>query len=266
MAPPPWGEVRVGRLDLRVDSNVYRRVMTVLRIAEVAARSGVPATTLRYYDQLGLVPSERSGNGYRAYSGEVFDRLRFIDAARRLDLPLDEIAGLLRSWERDPCMSVKAKLRPLIDDHLHTVDDTISALRDLREHLASARAHLDELPDSDGRCDPSCAFLLRETPPVACSLGDGRGEQVDRWRALLDGHPVEAVPGGVQCRLPISLIGDATGLAAAEQLCCPFLSFDIVLQQQTFVMTIGSPAEGLPLLAELTGLDGLSPRRPVGRR
>ena len=82
--------------------------MTSLRIAEVAARSGVPASTLRYYDQLGLVPSGRLPNGYRAYSESVFDRLRFIDSARKLDLPLEEISGLVQAWESDPCASVKA--------------------------------------------------------------------------------------------------------------------------------------------------------------
>lgn len=69
----------------------------------MAARSGVPASTLRYYGQLGLVPSGRLPNGYRAYPESVFDRLRFIDSARKLDLPLEEISGLLGAWETDPC-------------------------------------------------------------------------------------------------------------------------------------------------------------------
>lgn len=228
--------------------------MTVLRIAEVAARSGVPASTLRYYDQLGLVPTERSGNGYRAYTAEVFDRLRFIDSARRLDLPLEDIAGLLLSWETDPCASVKARLRPLLTEHLATVQDTIGALTDLCDQLESAHTHLDQLPDREGRCDPSCAFLLRPAPPVACSLGADRDGQVTRWRTLLAGHDIQPIAGGVRGQLPTALLAEAAALAATEQQCCPFLSFDISLRGSVFTLTIRAPVEGLSLLAELTGL------------
>ena len=228
--------------------------MTVLRIAEVATRSGVPASTLRYYDQLGLVPAQRSTNGYRAYTAAVFDRLRFIESARRLDLPLDEIAGLLRSWETDPCASVKARLRPLLMEHLASVQDTIGALNGLHDQLQTAHAHLDQLPDRDGRCAPSCAFLLRPAAPVACALGEGRAQQVAQWRSLLHDQQVHRIAGGVRCQLPITLLAQVASLAAAEQQCCPFLSFDISLRGAVFTLTVRTPQEGLPLLADLTGL------------
>lgn len=96
-----------------------------MRIAEVSQRSGVSASTLRYYDQIGLVPTGREPNGYRAYPKDVLDRLRFIDAARRLDLPLVEIGELLQSWESDACSSVKAQLRPRLDEHVARVEETI---------------------------------------------------------------------------------------------------------------------------------------------
>lgn len=70
-----------------------------LRVAEVSQRSGFSASTSRYHDQIGLVPTGREPNGYRAYPEDVLDRLRFIDAARRLDLPLVEIGELVQSWE-----------------------------------------------------------------------------------------------------------------------------------------------------------------------
>lgn len=224
----------------------------------MAARSGVPASTLRYYDQLGLVPSGRLPNGYRAYPESVFDRLRFIDSARKLDLPLEEISGLLVAWETDPCASVKARLRPLLSTQLGTVEDAIDALTELRDHLEAARAHLDELPDRDERCDPSCAFLLREPPaPVACRSGADRQGQVSRWRALLDGAVVEQLAGGVRCHLPIGTLADATTLAAGEQACCPFFRFDISLHHDTFTLTVRAPPEGLSLLGELTGITNL---------
>lgn len=154
--------------------------------------------------------------------------------------------------------SVKARLRPLLSTQLGTVDDAIDALTELRDHLEAARAHLDELPDRDERCDPSCAFLLREpTPPVACQLGADRQGQLSRWRALLDGATVERLAGGVRCRLPIGDLAHAAALAAAEQACCPFFRFDISLHHDTFTLTVRAPSEGLSLLGELTGITDL---------
>lgn len=53
-----------------------------MRISEVARRSGVPATTLRYYEQLNLISSTRTSNGYREYGSEVLERLSFIHGAK----------------------------------------------------------------------------------------------------------------------------------------------------------------------------------------
>lgn len=234
---------------------VYRRSVPSLRIAQVASRSGIPASTLRYYDQIGLVPTDRSSNGYRSYPDGVFDRLRFIDAARTLDLSLDDISTLLRAWENEPCSSVKTQLRPLLTQQLTSVDKTLDTLTELRSHLESARAHLDVLPDRQDRCDPDCAFLLREPDPVACSLGSEHEVQIDRWHTLLAGHRPEPVAGGLRYRLPIAALAQAAELSAAEQTCCPFFSFDISLRQDTFVLTIRTPPAGDAMLAELAGVD-----------
>lgn len=86
--------------------------MEAMRISEVAARSGVPASTLRYYEDLGLLNPKRASNGYRAFDPDVLERLRFINAAKRLNLPLEQIVPLVRIWQSDPCASVKARLRP----------------------------------------------------------------------------------------------------------------------------------------------------------
>ena len=69
--------------------------MTSLRIAEVSERTGIPASTLRYYDEIGLLPATaRRPNGYRAYSGRDVERLRFLTRAKRLDLSLDDLRVL----------------------------------------------------------------------------------------------------------------------------------------------------------------------------
>ncbi|WP_455013358.1 MerR family transcriptional regulator [Mycobacterium antarcticum] len=48
------------RLDLLVSFNAYRQGMTAMQISELSRRSGVPASTLRYYGQIGLLPADRT--------------------------------------------------------------------------------------------------------------------------------------------------------------------------------------------------------------
>jgi DNA-binding transcriptional MerR regulator len=71
--------VRAKPLDLQDDSKVYPAIMTAtLRIAEVADRSGFSPATLRYYEQLDLLPPpRRTATGYRAYDESVLARLAF---------------------------------------------------------------------------------------------------------------------------------------------------------------------------------------------
>jgi MerR family redox-sensitive transcriptional activator SoxR len=67
------------------------RVFPLLTIAEVARRSGVAASALRYYEELGLIRSERAGSGHRRYPRAVLRRIAFIVFAQRIGLSLGEI-------------------------------------------------------------------------------------------------------------------------------------------------------------------------------
>jgi MerR family redox-sensitive transcriptional activator SoxR len=64
---------------------------TVLTIGEVARRSGVAASALRFYEERGLITSERAGSGHRRYPRPVLRRIAFIVFAQRIGLTLDEI-------------------------------------------------------------------------------------------------------------------------------------------------------------------------------
>jgi MerR family redox-sensitive transcriptional activator SoxR len=68
---------------------------TVLTIAEVARRSGVRASALRFYEERGLIASERRRSGHRRYPRSVLRRIAFIVFAQRVGLSLDEIAAEL---------------------------------------------------------------------------------------------------------------------------------------------------------------------------
>ena len=89
-----------------------------MRISEVSARSGVPATTLRYYESVGLLAPQRMDNGYRVYSEHTLEQLAFIDAAKELGLELPEIKDLLDLADTGTCTKVKAALHPLHTEQL----------------------------------------------------------------------------------------------------------------------------------------------------
>ncbi len=83
----------------------------MLTIGEVARRSGVAASALRFYDERGLIESDRAGSGHRRYPRTVLRRISFIVFAQRVGLTLDEIGEELsklpphrapgkRDWQR----------------------------------------------------------------------------------------------------------------------------------------------------------------------
>lgn len=103
-------------------------------IGEVARRSGVPAKTLRYYEEIGLLaPPPRSPSGYREFDDGVLDRLTFIRSAQAIALSLGEIRGIvsLRDDGEIPCGHVLDLLHARWTD----IDRTISELRALQGEL-----------------------------------------------------------------------------------------------------------------------------------
>jgi MerR family redox-sensitive transcriptional activator SoxR len=64
----------------------------LLTIGETARRSGVAASALRFYEERGLISSERAGSGHRRFARPVLRRIAFIVFAQRVGLSLDEIA------------------------------------------------------------------------------------------------------------------------------------------------------------------------------
>jgi len=83
------------------------------RIGEVAAAVGLNPKTLRYYEEIGLLPPPpRTATGYRLYDEEAAERLRFILQARAVGLTLEEISEImrLRGDGQEPCAHVLALL------------------------------------------------------------------------------------------------------------------------------------------------------------
>src|SRR5213083_1827896 len=73
----------------------------LLTIGEVARRSGVAASALRFYEERGLIASERAGSGHRRYRRPVLRRIAFIVFAQRIGLTLEEIGSELAKLPPD---------------------------------------------------------------------------------------------------------------------------------------------------------------------
>ena len=74
---------------------------TLLTIGEASRRSGVAASALRFYEERGLITSERAGSGHRRYQRPVLRRIAFIVFAQRIGLSLDEIGAELAKLPPD---------------------------------------------------------------------------------------------------------------------------------------------------------------------
>jgi len=111
-----------------------------LKIGEVAARAGVGSMTIRFYESRGvLAPPARGENGYRLYSLETVDVLRFIKQAQGLGLTLDEIKKIvaIRQGGRPPCAHVHALLKQKADELERKLEDLLRLQKRIRQSLAA---------------------------------------------------------------------------------------------------------------------------------
>ncbi len=121
---------------------------SLLTIGEVASESGVPAKTIRYYEQISLMPEpQRAANGYRLYARATVERLRFIKRARDLGFPISDVSELL-SLDDNPNRSA-GDVRKLAQAHMAAIDAKLHELTQLRHTLSSLvdRCHGGDRPD-----------------------------------------------------------------------------------------------------------------------
>lgn len=107
---------------------------TELTIGKVAKRAGVNIQTVRYYERRGLlIPDGHKDSGYRLYTGEAIEKIRFIKNAQALGFTLEEIEGLigLQVSHRARCGQVKARAEAKLRD----VNAKIDALQAMRKTL-----------------------------------------------------------------------------------------------------------------------------------
>jgi MerR family redox-sensitive transcriptional activator SoxR len=105
-----------------------------LTIGELAARSGVPASALRYYERMGLIRAQRTTGNQRRYARSELRRVAFIRIAQRVGVSLDEIREALAGLpaNRTP---TKADWARLSARWRRQLDERIGLLERLRDRL-----------------------------------------------------------------------------------------------------------------------------------
>jgi MerR family redox-sensitive transcriptional activator SoxR len=136
---------------------VVKRTTDLLTIGELAARSGLATSALRFYEAEGLIHATRTDAGHRRYTRSTLRRVAFVRAAREIGLSLDEI---------------RRSLDTLPGDRPPTKADWIRLSRRWRMHLEARIDHLERLRDDLTSCI-GCGCLSLAT----CRL-QNRGDEV----------------------------------------------------------------------------------------
>ena len=122
-----------------------------MNIGEVAEKAGLPAKTIRYYEDIKLIRPARDANGYRAFRPEDVHKLVFLGRARALGFSIHDCRALLALWEDKGRAS--ADVRQIATGHLHQIEAKIADLQAMRATLSD----LVEACAGDGR--PDCPIL-----------------------------------------------------------------------------------------------------------
>src|SRR5688572_13940862 len=139
-----------------------------LTIADVARRSGVAASALRFYEQRGLIASARTGAGHRRYPRAVLRRIAFIVFAQRIGLSLDEISEAVaklphnRVPERADWAKLSASWRARVDARIEELQRVKAGLTECIGCgcLSLQTCRLANAGDRAGKAGPGARYVL----------------------------------------------------------------------------------------------------------
>ena len=118
-----------------------------MNISQAAEVVGIPPKTIRYYEEIGLVSSQRAGNGYRVYEDRELHMLAFLGRARSLGFTIESCRSLLALYADPDRASVNVK--DVAESHVAEIDLKIAELKGMRGTLSklikSCRG--DDMPD-----------------------------------------------------------------------------------------------------------------------
>ena len=249
---------------------------TGLKIKQVADAAGLTTATLRYYEQIGLLPTaERTPAGYRVYDERTLDRLAFIARAKQLGCTLEEITDLVAVWDGGRCGPVQDQLRDLVAGKIDAAQQQIAELMAFTADLQHAAATLGQ-HRPEGPCNDDCGCVTAPTvgstaqpvsfgrkpaspqaPPIACTLAAGEMTgRIGEWQSLV-AHVVrrEAIDGGVRCVFAESVpLDELMRLVAAEQACCRFFAFAITVDVTGVALEVQAPDDASLVVSSMFGV------------
>jgi MerR family redox-sensitive transcriptional activator SoxR len=144
-----------------------------LTIGEVSRRSGVAASALRFYEERGLITSERAGSGHRRFPRAVLRRIAFIVFAQRVGLTLGEIGDELAKLPPDRAPTRRDWSR-LSRGWTARIDDRIAEMERLKAGLTECigcgclsldRCKLSNPDDRAARLGPGPRYWIGDRPP-----------------------------------------------------------------------------------------------------
>ena len=131
-----------------------------LTIGQIARRTGVPAKTIRFYEEIGLLPEPSRGpNSYRRYRLADLNRLLLLRRIRLLGLPLSLAKPLLIGASDARCGDVQRQLLSLVEQRLGAIDQEIAELHALRETVAGYQRALAACPPADNSTFSDCSDM-----------------------------------------------------------------------------------------------------------
>jgi DNA-binding transcriptional MerR regulator len=140
-------------------------------IGELASKTGLKPKTIRFYEEMGLLPApRRSESGYRLYPSDAVDTLRFVRTAQGLGLTLAEIRDIIRySGQEGICDYVEH----VAIDKLSQLDSKIEELQQMRKRIAGLVSRLDsDCCETENDAASSSRCTCREyTELLACVGG-----------------------------------------------------------------------------------------------
>jgi Cu(I)-responsive transcriptional regulator len=135
-----------------------------MNIADAATRSGLPAKTIRYYEDIGLIKPLRSQNGYRAFRESDLRKLTFLGRARGLGFSIEECRALLALYGDQGRAS--SDVKALAQDHLDQIRAKITELRAMEVTLG------DLIHACAGDAGPDCPILTGLATGQGCCIND----------------------------------------------------------------------------------------------
>ena len=155
---------------------------TKITIGQLAKLTSVPPKTIRYYEEVGILPpSERSESRYRLYSETDVRRLELIRRARALDMTLPEMGELVEWASSGTCNDFQGRFLEVVRRKLEEVAQRIADLEHLKQDLQRLEAHFIE-SEKEVKAD----HPVLECPPETCTcLGGSRESQEHRQEVKL---------------------------------------------------------------------------------